>query len=40
MTRRRGGLWYDADGTGAGQRVLVATFATGTVLGADDIFVF
>lgn len=35
-----GRLWYDADGTGAGQRVLVATFATGTVLGADDIFVF
>lgn len=35
-----GRLWYDADGSGAGQRVLVATFAAGTVLGADDIFVF
>lgn len=35
-----GRLWYDADGNGAGQRVLVATFAAGTVLGADDIFVF
>lgn len=35
-----GRLWYDADGNGAGQRVLVATFTAGTVLGADDIFVF
>lgn len=35
-----GQLWFDADGTGAADRVLVATFSAGTALSAADIFVF
>jgi len=35
-----GQLWFDADGTGATDRVLVATFSAGTALSAADIFVF
>lgn len=35
-----GNLWYDADGSEAGVKVLVAELADGTVLTAADIFIF
>lgn len=34
-----GSLWYDADGVGAGAKVLVAELADGTALTAADIFI-
>lgn len=34
-----GNLWYDADGSGAGGKVLVAELADGTRLTAADIFI-
>jgi len=35
-----GNLWYDADGSGAGAKTLVAELADGTALTAADIFIF
>jgi len=35
-----GSLWYDADGKGAGAKVLVAELADNTTLTAADIFIF
>ena len=37
--RASGNLWYDADGSGRGAKVLVAELRDGTALGAGDIHI-